>query len=72
MTVEQLKYNKETDRIIFNGRALQCGEYLEVLVFNGLNNKVEWIETKLELDEEDRWYLVGLLGYDIIGLFARM
>ena len=67
----QLHYDPESDRRIFDERELHCGEYLEVLVCNGLNgDKPEWVETRVEYGED--WYLEGLLGYQVSGLFARM
>lgn len=69
--IAQLTYDPESDRMTFDGRGLHCGECLEVLVCNGLDGgKPEWIETRIEYDKD--WYLVGLLGYQVSGLFARM
>jgi len=68
--VAQLLYDRETDRILFDGDGLYCGECLEVLICNGLNdNKPEWVETRIEKNAD--WYLVGLIGYQVSGLFAR-
>lgn len=68
--VSQIQYNQDTDRYEMNGYELHCGDCFEVLVFNGLTNKSEWIETKIE-NNNDGWYLIGLAGYQINGLFAR-
>ena len=69
--ISQLHYDPESDRMIFDGRELHCGECLEVLVCNGLNgDKPEWVETRVEYGED--WYLEGLLGSQVSGLFARM
>ena len=69
--ISQLHYDPESDRMIFDERELHCGEYLEVLVCNGLNgDKPEWVETRVEYGED--WYREGLLGYQVSGLFARM
>lgn len=69
--ISQLHYDQENDRITFDGDGLHCGECLEVLVCNGLNgDKPEWVETRVEYGEN--WYLEGLLGYQVSGLFARM
>lgn len=69
--ISQLHYDPESDRMIFDERELHCGEYLEVLVCNGLNgDKPECVETRVEYGED--WYLEGLLGYQVSGLFARM
>lgn len=70
MTVSQLRYDPETNRMEFDGRGLHCGELLEVLVVDGLSGQTKWIPTRIEFAEE--WYLVGLLGYQVSGLFARM
>lgn len=69
-SVSQLIYNENTDRYELNGYGLHCGDCFEVLVFNGLTNKAEWIETSIESNSSG-WYLVGLSGYQISGLFAR-
>ena len=69
--ISQLHYDPASHRMIFDERELHCGEYLEVLVCNGLNgDKPEWVETRVEYGED--WYLEGLLGYQVSGLFARM
>lgn len=69
--ISQLQYDPESDRMIFDGRELHYGECLEVLVCNGLNgDKPEWVETRIEHGED--WYLEGLWGYQMAGLFARM
>lgn len=70
MKVSQLLFDEASGRYILDNDALSCGEALKVLVFNGLTNKAEWIDTRIELDSQDNWYLVGLLGYSIGGLFA--
>ena len=68
--IAQLIYDQESDRLSFDGEDLHCGECLEVMVCNGLNgDQAEWIATRLEYN--DHWYLVGLLGYQVSGLFAR-
>lgn len=70
-TIAQLRYDPESERITFDGYGLHCGDGLEVLVCNGLNgNKPEWVETRIEYNKD--WYLVGLAGYQVSGLFARM
>lgn len=68
--VYQITYNEDTDRYEIDGYGLHCGDCFEVLVFNGLTNKAEWVETRIEGNNEG-WYLVGLAGYEIGGLFAR-
>lgn len=68
--VFQIKYDEDADRYYIDDYALHCGDCFEVLVFNGLTNKAEWVETSIE-GTRDTWYLTGLAGYDIGGLFAR-
>lgn len=70
MKVSQLTYNEETDRYELDGYGLHCGDCFEVLVWNGLTNMAEWIATRIE-NNKDGWYLVGIVGYQIGGLFAR-
>lgn len=71
--VDQLRVSPETGHVEIGGRELYCGNHLEVLVCNGLHGGVpEWVETHLELDADDNWYLAGLLGYQIDGLFAKV
>ena len=69
--ISQIHYNEETDLYELDNKDLHCGDCLTVLVVNGLTNKAEWIETSLENNGED-WYLVGLIGYEIGGLFAYL
>lgn len=68
--VAQLRYNPTVDRFDFDGRELHCGETLEVLVVDGYSGQPVWLQTRLEYG--DGWHLVGLLGYQVNGLFARM
>ena len=68
--VAQIRYDELSDRMVLDGRDLHCGDCFEVLVCNGLNgSRPEWIETRIEYGED--WFLVGLSGYQISGLFAR-
>lgn len=70
MKTAQLIYNRETDRLSFDGDDLHCGTPLEVLVIDGLDGSTKWVETTLEYSQD--WFLTGLLGYQASGLFARM
>lgn len=72
MNVGQLKYNAEIDRYVLDGIDLHCGDMLKVLVYNGISKQPEWIDTRMELDGNSEWYLPGLFGYQISGLFARI
>lgn len=69
--ISQLTYNEEMERYEFNGEELHCGDCLTVLIFNDVSGKVEWIETRIEHDGSN-YYLVGLMGYQISGLFATV
>lgn len=72
MEVGQITYNHKSKCYELLGEDLRCGDSLEVLVCNGLNGGApEWIETRYEMDSEDVGYLVGLIGYQISGLFAK-
>lgn len=70
MIVGQIHLN-EFDRLEIDGIDLQCGDCLQVLIYDGLDNTTKWIETRIEHDG-DNYYLVGLLGYSPIGLFGRI
>lgn len=72
LNISQIRYNAEIDRYVLDGIDLCCGDMLEVLIYNGITQKEEWIETRIELDGDNNWYLVGLIGYQINGLFARI
>ena len=68
--VSQMIYNHDSKRYELDGDDLHCGDCIEVLIFNALSEKAEWIETRIEYNGE-AWYLVGLAGYEIGGLFAK-
>lgn len=69
--ISQLIYNENTDRYELDGEGLHCGDCFEVLVVNGLSGKPEWIDTRIEYNNNHGWYLIGIVGYQIGGLFAR-
>jgi len=67
----QLKYNSETGRIELNGQEFHCGETLVVLIVSDQGNP-EWIKTRMEYNHSHaEWYLVGLPGVKVDGLFAK-
>ena len=68
----QIMYNRATGNLILDGKILEDGQYLKVLVVNGLNNKAEWISTRLLLSADKKWFLEGLWGYEPVGLFAEI
>ena len=71
--VFQITYNEDTERYELDGRSLTSGTALSVHVWNGLTQKFEWIDTSMEFSKsKGGYYLVGLLGYQISGLFAKM
>ncbi len=68
--VSQITLDKETGRLLLDGKALRAGDCLEVLVVNGLTGRVEWVADTLEMVDAD--FVFGqLLGYQVSGLFAR-
>lgn len=70
MTIGQIRRNNRT-RFEVDGVELTSGDTLEVLIIDGQDYSIKWISTKVEHNGED-YYLVGLLGYEPIGLFARL
>ena len=71
MKIAQLRYNDETDRIEHDGYGLHSGDCLAVLVVDGVDGQTKWVDTCIEFDNGE-WYLVGLMGYQVNGLFAKM
>ena len=51
--------------------AVSGSDDVEVLIIDGQDYSIKWVSTRVEYNGED-YYLVGLLGYDPIGLFARV
>lgn len=73
MKKSKLKYNANTDRIVLDGYEFHCGDQLEVLIND------TWIKTRIEAEADfstgsyrPKWYLIGLKGIEIEGLFARI
>ena len=65
MKTGQLIYDPTSERYEIDGQELHCGDVLPVMIGQA------WVETRIELDANDEWYLVGLAGHQIDGLFAR-
>ena len=65
MKTGQLIYDPTSERYEIDGQELHCGDVLQVMIGQA------WVETRIELDANDEWYLVGLAGHQIDGLFAR-
>lgn len=68
--IGQIKLNSRS-RFEVDTVELTSGDTLEVLVIDGQDNLPKWIKTRVEYNG-DSYYLVGLLGYNPIGLFARV
>ena len=70
MIIGQIHLN-EFQRLEIDNRELHCGDCLKVLIYDGIEGKAKWIETRIEHDG-DNYYLVGLLGFSPLGLFGRI
>ena len=68
--IGQIKLNSRS-RFEVDTVELTSGDTLEVLVIDGQDNLPKWVNTRVEYNGES-YYLVGLLGYNPIGLFARV
>lgn len=70
--IGQLKYNEDTERIELDGNGLHAGDPLTVLIVNQAG-KPEWMDTRIEFDHGSKtWLLIGLWGYQVNGLFAKI
>ena len=70
--IEQLTYNPVTGRVALNGHELHAGEGLTVLALNVSDDTPEWVQTRIEYSQKRKeWYLVGLPGVQLVGLFAK-
>ena len=72
MITGQLVYDEEYKRFEIDNHGLHCGDCLSVLIVDGIDNKPKWIDTSIEINVNGEWYLTGLIGYQISGLFAKM
>ncbi len=70
MIVGQIHQN-ERGRFEIDDYELTSGDCIEVLIYDGQDNTVKWIDTRIEHNGSD-YYLVGLLGFSTIGLFGRI
>ncbi len=70
MIIGQIRRNSST-RFEVDGVELTSGDTLEVLIIDGQDYSIKWVSTRVEHNGDD-YYLVGLLGYEPIGLFARV
>ena len=68
--VSQLIFDRQRDRFLLDGVDVVPGDLLRVLIFDGLTGAERWQDTRMEMDGSGSYYLFGLLGYQIGGLFA--
>lgn len=71
--VGRLGYNSENDRYgllisdLWENEGFHCGQGLQVLVNN------EWVQTRMEMSLDRKWYLVGTPYYgDLEYVIARI
>lgn len=70
--IYQLVFDEESERYELDGQSISSGTTLFVYVWNGLSQKFEWVETSMEFSHSrGGYYLTGLLGYQVGGLFAH-
>lgn len=69
--IAQLRYDPFTDRYILNGDPLHAGDPLRVLIYDSGSDDFRWKETRIERNADDQWYLVGLSGIQMNGLWAE-
>lgn len=68
---ERLMYNRITGNIMLNGKLLNDGQRLKVLIINEKNTP-EWVYTRLLKDVRNVWILEGYWNHDPIGLYAEL
>lgn len=67
-----LIYNKETERIHIRfdlddySNGLHCGDCMDVMIHG------RWKPTRLEMDFQQHWQLVGVPTFDLVGLRVRI
>lgn len=61
-------------QLLFDGKPLRDGDWLEVLVWDGLTNKMTWIETQIFKTNFGcgTWEMADCRSYQLNGLFARL
>ena len=64
MKTGQLIYDPSTGRYEIDEQELHCGDVLHVMIGQ------TWVGTRIELDANDEWYLVGLNERRLDGLLA--
>lgn len=68
---ERLMYNRITGNIMLNGKLLNDGQRLKVLIMNE-NNTPEWIYTRLLKNVDNVWVLENYWQHNPIGLYAEL
>lgn len=69
--IHQLHYDPDADRYVLGGRELHCGDTFEVLIIDSVKGEQRWAAVRIEMNSNNKWYLVGAQDYQIDGLFAR-
>ena len=67
--IAQLRYDPESDRYTIGRKELHCGDCFWVLIVNAQTHEPEWVDVSIESDRNG-YYLIGVDGYDMDGLFA--
>lgn len=68
--VGQLRIDAASGQLSLDGSDLREGDALRVLVVDGASGQPVWIDTSVAADVCGVWYLSGLVGYQVSGLFA--
>lgn len=68
--IAQLRYNPSTARYHIDGDELHAGDGLRVLICDK-DGVAEWTSTRIELSMDDVWFLPGLPGIQMSGLWAQ-
>ena len=69
-SVSQLIFDRQRDRFTLDGSDVLPGDLLRVLIYDGVAGKETWTDTTMQLSDDGNYYLQGLLGYCLNGLFA--
>lgn len=69
MTVAQISYDSEWDRLLWMGDAISCGHCMKVLLVDG-NGEAEWRVVSFEVNDSAGWYMPQVAGISPVGLFA--
>lgn len=69
--VYQIRYDEHADRYMIGDRDLHCGDTFEVLIIDSVTGEQRWVAVRIEMNSNNKWYLVGAQDYQLDGLFAR-